>query len=144
MNNPQEIMARIRRSRRQTSPPSRAGTPVPAPAPMTPPSGQPARSTPAPVAFATSFPAASAPPTPTTPAPAAFAARPPQAAVPVPPPAEEAPAGPGSAPGGDRPRLVSRPVGGHALYSELMRSHDRMGTRHIASAPPTEPPRGEG
>ena len=26
---------------------------------------------------------------------------------------------------------VPRPVGGHALYSELMRSHDRMGTRHV-------------
>ncbi|MBQ8110171.1 MAG: hypothetical protein IJ124_08445 [Clostridia bacterium] len=26
---------------------------------------------------------------------------------------------------------VSRPARGHALYSEVMRSHDRMGTRHL-------------
>ena len=27
--------------------------------------------------------------------------------------------------------IAPQPVGGHALYRELMRSHDRMGTRHI-------------
>lgn len=32
----------------------------------------------------------------------------------------------------DAPRVpVPRPAGGHALYSQLMRSHDRMGTRHL-------------
>lgn len=28
-------------------------------------------------------------------------------------------------------RIVPQPIGGHSIYRELMRSHDRMGTRHI-------------
>ena len=28
-------------------------------------------------------------------------------------------------------RAVAQNIGGHAIYRELMRSHDRMGTRHI-------------
>lgn len=36
-----------------------------------------------------------------------------------------------------------RPAGGHGLYSQLMRSHDRMGTRHLtAPAPPAAGPGG--
>ena len=145
MNNPREIMARIRRNRRQESPASHTAATIPAPAPMTPLSAlttvEPARSAPTPAAFV--------PPVSTTPAPTAFPAQPPatpsRTAVPVPSPTAEAPAVSGrAAPDGDRPRLVSRPVGGHALYSELMRSHDRMGTRHLASTPLSEPPRGEG
>ncbi len=42
------------------------------------------------------------------------------------PEAPARPAGPQAAAG-----PVSRPAGGHALYSQLMRSHDRMGTRHL-------------
>ena len=29
------------------------------------------------------------------------------------------------------PPAPARPVRGHALYSQVMRSHDRMGTRHL-------------
>lgn len=58
---------------------------------------------------------------PRTPAPAPAAPAPQNAQIPQNPPNPQgAPAQP-----------VPRPVGGHALYSELMRSHDRMGTRHI-------------
>lgn len=28
-------------------------------------------------------------------------------------------------------RIAPQPIGGHGIYRELMRSHDRMGTRHI-------------
>ena len=28
-------------------------------------------------------------------------------------------------------RIAPQPIGGHSIYRELMRSHDRMGTRHI-------------
>lgn len=31
----------------------------------------------------------------------------------------------------DSYRIVPRDIGGHAIYRDLMRSHDRMGTRHI-------------
>ena len=31
----------------------------------------------------------------------------------------------------DRPEAPARPPRGHALYSQVMRSHDRMGTRHL-------------
>ncbi|MDO4867119.1 MAG: hypothetical protein Q4C10_11245 [Clostridia bacterium] len=111
-------------------PQSSAPTPAPAPAAAIPPTPAPAsRSAPAPAI-----------PNPT---PASFTA-------PAPFPARETPAAhsepQADAPGlGEaRPRMVPRPVGGHALYSELMRSHDRMGTRHLSPAPPPEPPRGEG
>ena len=60
---------------------------------------------------------------PVVPAPTAPAS-PTQSAAPVAPVAPVAPAPRVSQP-------VPRPVGGHALYSEVMRSHDRMGTRHL-------------
>ena len=68
-------------------------------------------------------PLSNAPRTP-APAPVAPVASPPQgtSTSPVAPTPPVAPVQP-----------VPRPVGGHALYSELMRSHDRMGTRHIKS-----------
>ena len=50
--------------------------------------------------------------------PAADAAPPAQPAAPT-----ECPASPAPAP--------RRPPGSHALYSQIMRSHDRMGTRHL-------------
>lgn len=28
-------------------------------------------------------------------------------------------------------RIAPQPMGGHNIYRELMRSHDRMGTRHL-------------
>lgn len=70
---------------------------------------------------------------PRTPAPAPVAPAP--QAVPVPqnptvpqnPANSQNPPAPQAAPA----QPVPRPVGGHALYSELMRSHDRMGTRHL-------------
>ncbi len=61
---------------------------------------------------------ASEPNAPRTPAPAPIPAAPIPPPQPMPQPvAQTAP--------------VPRPGGGHALYSELMRSHDRMGTRHV-------------
>lgn len=57
------------------------------------------------------------------------------APMPVTPAAQAAPSTPtapiASTTPASAPQPVPRPVGGHALYSELMRSHDRMGTRHI-------------
>lgn len=145
MNNPQEIMARIRRNRRQAAFPQRPSAPVPAPAPAAA-----IPQAPAPSSFASPTPASPSSPVPVvpTPAPASFAP-PGSAVVPSPFPTQEAPASqsePQAAPTREepRPRLVSRPVGGHALYAELMRSHDRMGTRHLVPTPMAEPPRGEG
>lgn len=65
-------------------------------------------------------PAPAAPIAPTSPAPA-------EQAVPI---DRSAPVLPGqSAP---NPGLTTaRPAGSHALYSEVMRRHDRMGTRHL-------------
>ena len=60
---------------------------------------------------------------PRTPAPTPVAPAP----VPQNPTAPPSPAIPQNPPA----QPVPRPVGGHALYSELMRSHDRMGTRHL-------------
>ena len=71
------------------------------------------------------------PDVPRTPAPAP-AAPAPQAAQSAPIP--QNPQIPSNAPA----RPVPRPVVGHALYSELMRSHDRMGTRHIKRIMNTE------
>ena len=58
------------------------------------------------------------------------------APAPVAPTASQAAPGPQAAPvrqNAPAPNAspVPRPAGGHALYSELMRSHDRMGTRHV-------------
>ena len=50
--------------------------------------------------------------------------------IPPDPPAARTPQAP-PAPSVPPLQPVPRPVGGHALYRELMRSHDRMGTRHL-------------
>ena len=47
-------------------------------------------------------------------------------------PAPDAPAAPVPRPAAPTPCPV--PARGHALYSQLMRSHDRMGTRHTPNA----------
>ena len=60
----------------------------------------------------------------TVPARASVPSQPP-AAPPNPPQPAVADEPPGS------PPAPPRPVRGHTLYSQLMRSHDRMGTRHL-------------
>ena len=68
--------------------------------------------------------------TPRTPAPAPIAApAPPQPAAPV--SAQQQSARPGSQTASVAQTAPVTRNGGHALYSELMRSHDRMGTRHL-------------
>lgn len=58
----------------------------------------------------------------------------PRAPAPVPEagPAPDAPAAPVPRPSAPTP--CPAPARGHALYSQLMRSHDRMGTRHTPNA----------
>lgn len=61
--------------------------------------------------------------------PTADASRPTAAPQPMfGPPAQ--PAAPAERPAAPTPAL-RRPPGSHALYSQIMRSHDRMGTRHL-------------
>ena len=62
--------------------------------------------------------------TPVAPAPAPMSATP----TPVPSPMPASRPAPGPAPAR---QVAPRPAGGHALYSQVMRSHDRMGTRHL-------------
>lgn len=45
------------------------------------------------------------------------------------PPAQ--PAAPAENPAASPAPTPRRPPGSHALYSQIMRSHDRMGTRHL-------------
>ena len=103
MNDPREILSRIQRRKRPgATPPGANPARTPAPAPIQPPQTATVPQT---------TPALQAAPAPqTTPVPQTA---PVSQAAPVP---QAAPA--------------PRP-GGHALYSELMRSHDRMGTRHV-------------
>ncbi len=109
MSHPREILNRIERRRRHAQPLSNAPR---TPAPIAPAAPVAPIAPAAPVAPAVPVPPLT-PVQPTSPVqPAAQVSQTPQAA-PVQP--------------------VPRPVGGHALYSELMRSHDRMGTRHIKS-----------
>jgi len=61
------------------------------------------------------IPAADRPAPPTAPAPATMPSQPP---APSPAPSPATPPAPA-------------PTRGHALYTQLMRSHDRMGTRHV-------------
>ena len=49
--------------------------------------------------------------------------------VPAPTPAPAMEASPAPADPAAQPPV--RPAGGHALFSQVMRSHDRMGTRHL-------------
>ena len=67
-------------------------------------------------------------PTPISPAPVQPVARR-QTASPI-QPVSAAPVQP-VAPAQRQPPAQPVPRAGHALYSELMRSHDRMGTRHL-------------
>ena len=119
MDHPSQIFDRIRRLRARADLPRQgrdASTPRVAPAPA-------------------QFHAAAAPPAnprhgaiprADRPAPAAI----PTAAAPSPavPPT---PAALAEAPAQSPPGLPPRPARGHALYSQVMRSHDRMGTRHL-------------
>ena len=108
MDHPSQIFSRIRRQKARPPLP-RQGRDIPLPSPA--PVGMP-------------FPAQS-------PAPAEmpFPAQPPsvpaQAPAPTPTPAPT----PVSAP--THPPAPAKPARGHALYSQVMRSHDRMGTRHV-------------
>lgn len=108
MSHPREILSRIQRRQAHRDALRSLGAPrVPAPAPA----GGLSPVTPIPTTASTS---ASSMPIPSpTPAPAMPASLP----APMPAPAPIQP--------------PVRPAPGHALYSELMRSHDRMGTRHI-------------
>lgn len=49
----------------------------------------------------------------------------------APQPAAIAPQSPADPPPESR-AAAPKPAGSHALYRELMRSHDRMGTRHLS------------
>jgi hypothetical protein len=51
------------------------------------------------------------------------------ASVPSQPPAPSIPVAPATAT--TESAAPTRPPRGHALYSQVMRSHDRMGTRHL-------------
>jgi len=73
-------------------------------------------------------------PSPTIPAPAPAGGLAP--AAPTPPgksaPPSSTPWDAPSRPTADGRRAAPPSASGHALYSELMRSHDRMGTRHLS------------
>lgn len=101
MSNPREVMQKIRR-RQQAGQPTANAPRTPAPMPASP--VQPV----APIPRVSPAPVQS-----TSPAPAPVA--------PVQP----------NPPSADQPAARPIPHSGHALYSELMRSHDRMGTRHL-------------
>ena len=55
---------------------------------------------------------------------------PPRPPVPAADPTQPSPT-PEPAPVPPERRVAPQPIGGHALYRALMRSHDRMGTRHL-------------
>ena len=102
MNQPSQLLRRARQQRNRNLPDPRGfRPPAPAPAPA-------------------AIPSQSAPVPPTTPVP-------PPTPVPTLPEAPTAAVPPAPAPVAQRPNRPS----GHALYSEIMRSHDRMGTRHL-------------
>ena len=108
MDHPSQIFNRIRRQKaRPPLPRQGRDIPLPSPAPVGAPF--PAQS-PAPVGMP--FPAQS----PSVPA---------QAPAPTPAPTPT----PASAP--TQPPAPAKPARGHALYSQVMRNHDRMGTRHV-------------
>ena len=116
MDHPSHFFNRIRRQRAR-APLPRQGRNV-APSPVAP-APFPATAAPPANLQADAIPRAddsvpSAVPTPSTQAPAA--------------PAHVAPA---EAPSQASPGIPPRPARGHALYSQIMRSHDRMGTRHL-------------
>ena len=101
MNQPRQIFSRIRRQKARPASPCADRRPAPAPAPVAPSDPTPTPSQ------------ASAPPKPAP------------AVTPGPAQARPAPAAP---PAG---LSTARPAGSHALYSQVMRRHDRMGTRHL-------------
>ena len=120
MDHPSQIFNRIRRQKaRPPLPRQGRDIPLPSPAPVGAPF--PAQS-PAPVGMP--FPAQSPAPA-EMPFPAQSPSVPAQAPAPTPTPAPT----PASAP--THPPAPAKPARGHALYSQVMRSHDRMGTRHV-------------
>lgn len=109
MNNPSQLLNRARLQKSRDLPPRRSAN-VPVPAPL-PPSAPPSAAVPA----APACQCDAVPPAPSF-VPAA--------------PASPAPdASPAPRPSGDA--ASPRRPQGHALYSQIMRSHDRMGTRHL-------------
>ena len=84
---------------------------------------------------------------PRTPAPAPISAGSPVAPAPAAdaPVARPVPPAPTAQAGAPTPEPAAqpapRPASGHTLYRQLMRSHDRMGTRHLSQQ---EPGRGPG
>lgn len=120
MSHPREILSRIQRRQARRDALHTLGAPrVPAPAPAV------GLSPAAPlIPNHASTPSPSAPVSPPTPVPSTPIPNPssaPSTVIPNPVPTPtQAPVQPSA-----------RPVAGHALYSELMRSHDRMGTRHL-------------
>lgn len=109
MSHPRELLKRARTQQARRTPPEPTRVPAPAPvaqvAPTAPTAPVASVAPVAPVAPVTSV-------TPIAPQPSAIPANPPRPAPAV------------------QPAPVPRPAG-HALYSELMRSHDRMGTQHL-------------
>lgn len=123
MDYPRDIIRRAREHRARTvTARQSAAERIPAPAPL--------GAGPVPPAQAQAYPAApvrSAPPAfpDSPPSPASVApAFPAQATPPSPPPAQPSPAP-------ARALTTARPAGSHALYSAIMKRHDRMGTRHL-------------
>ena len=113
MDHPSQIFDRIRRLRARADLPRQgrdAATPRVAPAPA-------------------QFPAAAAPPANPRPGAIPRADGPAPAAIPT--AAAPSPAAPAEAPAQSPPGIPPRLARGHALYSQVMRSHDRMGTRHL-------------
>ena len=108
MNDPRQLLTRARMHKNRTVLVRPDIRPAPAPTPTSVPpmanlSANPAPSAPSPVPAGPSTTNSGPVPTPPAPAPAA------------------PPAG----------MTTARPAGSHALYSQIMRSHDRMGTRHL-------------
>ena len=116
MDHPSHFFNRIRRQKARAALPRQgrnaAPTPV-APAPF------PATAAPSANLQADAIPRADDPVPSAVPSPSTQA------------PASPAPVVPAEAPSHASPGIPPRPARGHALYSQIMRSHDRMGTRHL-------------
>jgi len=117
MDHPSRLFERIRRQQARPVLPRRDPTPA-TPAPV--PAVSPAAPTPRTVspALSRALPLSPAPPTFST------------AAAPT-PVAPVRPAGPCDDSAAPAPTPAPRPARSHTLYSQIMRSHDRMGTRHL-------------
>ena len=116
MDHPSRLFDRIRRQQARPILPRRdPGSATPAPVPA--------------VSHATMPPRAASPAIPRTPplspAPGAYSTAAPAPIAPV------SPAGPADDSAAPVPAPAPRPARSHTLYSQIMRSHDRMGTRHL-------------